>query len=313
MKLCTTITDKRIKTTYQTLEKTFNEVHNNFYSYEKAVFKGMLEKVIITCPIHGDFTQKPNNHKRGEGCRKCGYLNRKHNKFSTKKYSDRVEKLHKNIKILKYKGLFEEVEGICSIHDKFTCNARTLLMQRGNCPKCSKKHRRTEKEFIEDAKKLHNSLYSYVNCNYVNMNTKINIVCKKHGIFTQTPASHINSKNGCPLCAEEKKGYSIDKPGRLYYLKVTRNNHTFYKIGITNNTVKRRYDSETKVKYEVIYEEYYKNGEIPLIIEQQIKNTYQIQIVYKTIKVFDRTGNTEVFYTDVLNLDKGAINVIDNW
>ena len=27
--------------------------------------------MIITCPIHGDFEQQPNNHLQGQGCKKC--------------------------------------------------------------------------------------------------------------------------------------------------------------------------------------------------------------------------------------------------
>jgi hypothetical protein len=30
-----------------------------------------ITKVIITCPLHGNFIQKPNNHLCGNGCYKC--------------------------------------------------------------------------------------------------------------------------------------------------------------------------------------------------------------------------------------------------
>jgi len=33
---------------------------------------------------------------------------------------------------------------------------------------------------------------------------KIKIICKKHGIFEQTPDNHINKKTGCPICNESK-------------------------------------------------------------------------------------------------------------
>jgi phage FluMu protein Com len=35
---------------------------------------------------------------------------------------------------------------------------------------------------------------------YVNSQTKVDIICKKHGIFEVTPDNHTNSKNGCPDC-----------------------------------------------------------------------------------------------------------------
>lgn len=45
--------------------------HNGFYSYEKLVYKDVHTKGIITCPIHGDFTQKLNCHLAGQGCKEC--------------------------------------------------------------------------------------------------------------------------------------------------------------------------------------------------------------------------------------------------
>ena len=51
-----------------------NKIHNNKYDYSKAVYKKALEKVIITCPIHGDFTQRISTHLQGKGCKFCGCL-----------------------------------------------------------------------------------------------------------------------------------------------------------------------------------------------------------------------------------------------
>ena len=48
-----------------------NEIHNNFYDYFKSDFTTVASKVIIICPIHGDFPQTPNNHLKGVGCPTC--------------------------------------------------------------------------------------------------------------------------------------------------------------------------------------------------------------------------------------------------
>jgi hypothetical protein len=47
-------------------------IHNNKYDYTKVDFKNSRTKVIITCPIHGDFEQIPTSHINGYGCYKCG-------------------------------------------------------------------------------------------------------------------------------------------------------------------------------------------------------------------------------------------------
>lgn len=51
------------------------ETRGDFYEYKSIEKnkKGDL-MLLITCPLHGDFRQRPYNHKRGEGCPKCGYI-----------------------------------------------------------------------------------------------------------------------------------------------------------------------------------------------------------------------------------------------
>lgn len=46
-------------------------VHDNKYSYTKTEYIKNQEKVIITCPIHGDFKQRPLSHLNGNGCPNC--------------------------------------------------------------------------------------------------------------------------------------------------------------------------------------------------------------------------------------------------
>lgn len=48
-----------------------NLIHNNKYDYSKTLYKNMDNKIIITCPKHGDFEQIAGNHARGNGCPKC--------------------------------------------------------------------------------------------------------------------------------------------------------------------------------------------------------------------------------------------------
>lgn len=48
-----------------------NKLHDNKYTYSKTVCYHNTDKVIITCPVHGDFTQEARNHIRGQGCPKC--------------------------------------------------------------------------------------------------------------------------------------------------------------------------------------------------------------------------------------------------
>ncbi len=51
--------------------KEASKLHNNRYSYEKVNYINALDKVIITCPKHGDFLQTPNHHLGKKGCPIC--------------------------------------------------------------------------------------------------------------------------------------------------------------------------------------------------------------------------------------------------
>lgn len=46
-------------------------VHGDKYDYSKAVYVNSQTHVIITCPVHGDFSQRPYSHVAGFGCARC--------------------------------------------------------------------------------------------------------------------------------------------------------------------------------------------------------------------------------------------------
>jgi hypothetical protein len=57
-------------TTDEFLSKAKN-VHQNRYKYVNTIYKGYFEKLLITCEIHGNFTQTPSDHLQGYGCPIC--------------------------------------------------------------------------------------------------------------------------------------------------------------------------------------------------------------------------------------------------
>jgi hypothetical protein len=63
--------EKRNISTPEEFVTESREIHNNKYSYEKSVYINRSQKIVITCPIHGDFEQRPDVHLRGSGCKKC--------------------------------------------------------------------------------------------------------------------------------------------------------------------------------------------------------------------------------------------------
>lgn len=47
------------------------EVHGDKYDYSSVEYTHNKNKVAITCPAHGVFTQQARMHLKGQGCRKC--------------------------------------------------------------------------------------------------------------------------------------------------------------------------------------------------------------------------------------------------
>ena len=62
----------------------------------------------------------------------------------------------------------------------------------------------TEEEVISRFRDVHGDKYDYSKVVYVDMNSKVTIICPEHGEFEQTPAKHINRKQGCPKCKGAK-------------------------------------------------------------------------------------------------------------
>jgi hypothetical protein len=61
----------------------------------------------------------------------------------------------------------------------------------------------TIKEFINRSNIIHNFIYDYSEVYYKGNKTVVNIICKRHGVFSQRPDSHLRGI-GCALCGGEK-------------------------------------------------------------------------------------------------------------
>lgn len=71
------------------------------------------------------------------------------------------------------------------------------------CSRCAKRYQYTTEEWITEARKVHGGKYLYHLVKYINSNTKVDIVCPIHGVFSQAPSEHLAGK-GCVYCAHQK-------------------------------------------------------------------------------------------------------------
>ena len=192
--------------------KKAKEIHGDKYDYSKVFYTNRNTEVCIICPNHGEFWQKPSNHLRGYGCKKCQY-----EIVSEKLSSNTDEFLEKSRKIygdmydfskVKYVNSSSKVCIICPKHGEFFITPNDFLDGHG-CPECAKVSRNEKlssgfDKFLKKAKEIHGDKYDYSKVDYVNSSTKVCIICPKHGEFWQTPHAHLNGL-GCKKCGVEKR------------------------------------------------------------------------------------------------------------
>lgn len=115
-----------------------SKIHNNKYDYSKVPNLDSLNtKVPIICPIHGEFTQLAQTHKKC-GCPKCAVEYRaSQNMLSFEEFVNRANEIHHGIYTYEeYKGMFEKIKIKCSKHGYFEMTAHNHLKGNG-CPICN--------------------------------------------------------------------------------------------------------------------------------------------------------------------------------
>lgn len=126
----------------------------------------------------------------------------------------------------------------------------------------------------------------------------IDILCQKGHKFTAKPKNLLNG-TGCPIC--KISGYKDNLPGILYYIRIDHEGEVFYKIGITNLSLNKRFSLPERSKIKVLMQEVYDNGLFARLAEKQILHAFKEFLVQDTDIL--KKGNTEIFNKDVLCLD----------
>ena len=191
--------------------KKARNVHGDKYDYSKSLYLGSREKIEIICPLHGSFFQLATNHLSGKGCKECSKIQVIKNQSSnTEDFINKARNVHGDIydySLVDYENNHTQVEIICTEHGKFLQSPKDHLSGKG-CSSCGKEKTKSrlmlsKDEFIKRANEVHGNKYDYSLVNYKDTRTKIEIICKEHGSFFQSPNKHMQG-NGCPACGRER-------------------------------------------------------------------------------------------------------------
>lgn len=196
------------------------------FAYLTSVYKGnniilpydsvlrRSDKVLMECPVHGNFYQAISSVLAGNGCQKC-YFDSKRGKlkYTSKDWITSAEQVHNKFYSYsksEFTGVGNKVTITCPVHGDFEQAANVHLNGHG-CRKCSvdrmvKDRSYDTEKFKEVAISKHNGKYNYDNSIFTGIRDKVTITCPEHGDFEQIAYYHTYG-NGCPTCGIEKTTY----------------------------------------------------------------------------------------------------------
>lgn len=174
--------------------------------YSKTIYNGSNNKIIISCPKHGEVSVIANDFLRSKKCPKCG-----NNVPTNQEFIDRCKKYYPTYDYSKcvYTTRDAPVTVICKKHNyEFYPLAQNLERGQAMCPMCKKEvYKETftmsQNDYIKRCKEIHNNKYDYSKTVYTKMDDKVIITCPKHGEFKQLASNHIRGY-GCPKCKRSK-------------------------------------------------------------------------------------------------------------
>lgn len=192
------------KLTLEEFKERAQKIHQNKYDYSNTKYVNSRHLIEYICPEHGVITQKASSHLMGFGCKYCGYANNSEKQRMTQEiFIQKAKEIHGDkydYSKTKYINSNTKICIICPEHGEFWQTAGNHLSGHG-CDKCGGTSTNTLEDFIQKAKSAHGEKYDYSKVEYINNNTKVCIICPKHGEFWQTPDKHFQGR-GCPFCRE---------------------------------------------------------------------------------------------------------------
>jgi len=230
--------EKPVDTRLQAVISKFPLEVQQRYDYSNAVYSGALKPITnVLCLKHGAFQQYAAQlRKDGAGCPACGEEQRvQSRRMPSGDFVKKATEFHNgkyDYSQTKYINMTTRVDVICPLHGNFSISPIKHLHSGQGCPACGATSRGRRLDVIGSAKKtattklekfadsfedqasnVHGHVYDYSKVSYFGAKEKVEIVCKTHGSFFQTPEHHVKRGYGCPACGHilSKQEFNIAK------------------------------------------------------------------------------------------------------
>lgn len=163
-------------------------------------YTGANDKMVFHCTKCGHTWSTTARSVLGSkcGCPKCKKLE-KYNEAAKQSFLTRMSEKYELVEWVNYADVTVKCKDCGNIRHTTADN-----ILRFGCKPCSMKpyqdaQRKTKEQFIEEARAKHGDKYDYSKVQYVNINTKVCIICPEHGEVWMKPSKHLKGQN-CPKC-----------------------------------------------------------------------------------------------------------------
>lgn len=198
-----------VKLTTEEVIRRFRAKHGDRYDYSQTKYVCQEEKVTIICRKHGPFKMNIYNHAKGQNCPYCKgeKVAERNKKYNLETFIAKAREVHGDkydYSQVRFNTVNDMVTIVCKEHGPFQQLAGDHIYGHG-CTRCGSKQEYRKpayEQLIAAFRAVHGDKYDYSQVNYVNNNTHVTIICKKHGPFSQAPSKHLIGQ-GCPECKAE--------------------------------------------------------------------------------------------------------------
>ena len=184
-----------------------------------------------------------------------------------------------------------KIEHECAYGHTWIVNPGALKGNNSGCPECSRKSQSLQNYTSRVPDNIE------VLDEYTSNKVALRHRCKTCNTVWSTIPKNILEGTNCPSCA--KSGFKRNQNALLYYVKITDKQGLFYyKIGVTNRTIKERYRLDHDKSIVVLYSKILM-GEDAENIETKVLNENK-EHTANVNNFLKSGGNTELFKKDIL-------------
>jgi len=181
-------------------------LHNNKYQYivDSSTIYATSKIKIINNETKDEFLYRVDRHLQGMAP----------NKVTINSFILKSSKLHNNkydySLISDIAGNSDKVDIICKEHGIFNQRVSNHMNLGDGCPKCVGVGKWNTNLVINEFRKVHLDNFDYSLVKFENIDKKVKIICKTHGVFEQNIHKHLKGQ-GCQFCNSLSKGEDFIK------------------------------------------------------------------------------------------------------